>query len=175
MKKYFNSTKGFTLIELLVVIGILGILASALIATIDPFEQLKKGQDANVKNLTVEFLNANIRYYTTHNALPWDPAPAGACMTLTDLSAMTAWPTMSSCFGALIADGELKKGFTSVSSDLGKLLVSESDNNITACFKPQSKAQRREPNTKYASDGSPRNDCVSMSGQTATDCYWCAQ
>ena len=33
--------KGFTLIELLVVIGILGILATSLIATIDPFEQLR--------------------------------------------------------------------------------------------------------------------------------------
>ena len=42
--------KGFTLIELLVVLGILGILATALVATIDPFEQLKKASDANVKN-----------------------------------------------------------------------------------------------------------------------------
>src|SRR5260221_10989419 len=70
-----SASKGFTLIELLVVIGILGILASALVATIDPFEQLNKAQDANIKNVAVEFLNANIRYYTTHNAMPWDSVP----------------------------------------------------------------------------------------------------
>src|SRR6185503_6667683 len=66
-----QSSKGFTLIELLVVIGILGILATALVATIDPFEQLKKADDANVKNTAVEFTDANIRFYTTHNALAW--------------------------------------------------------------------------------------------------------
>ena len=34
--------KGFTLIELLIVIALLGSLAVGLLATIDPFEQLKK-------------------------------------------------------------------------------------------------------------------------------------
>jgi prepilin-type N-terminal cleavage/methylation domain-containing protein len=65
MKKYLSTFKtqaGFTLIELLVVIGILGILAAALIATIDPFEQLKKANDSSVKNVAVEFVNSNIRY-----------------------------------------------------------------------------------------------------------------
>src|SRR3970040_449139 len=70
----FKGVQGFTLIELLVVIGILGILAAALVATIDPFEQLNKANDANSKNAAVEYLNANIRYYTTHNAMPWDTA-----------------------------------------------------------------------------------------------------
>ena len=37
--------KGFTLIELLIVIAILGILAIALLATLDPFEQLRKSRD----------------------------------------------------------------------------------------------------------------------------------
>src|SRR4051812_6427183 len=80
LKKLFKSSRsraGFTLIELLVVIGILGILASALVATIDPFEQLKKANDSNRKNVAVEFLNATLRYYTTHNALPWDTVANG--------------------------------------------------------------------------------------------------
>jgi prepilin-type N-terminal cleavage/methylation domain-containing protein len=80
LKNLFKSSKGFTLIELLVVIGILGVLAAALVATIDPFEQLKKATDANVKNTAVEFIDANIRYFTTHNAMPWvnDPSCAGS-------------------------------------------------------------------------------------------------
>src|ERR1035437_9897985 len=95
LKNFFKQgKKGFTLIELLVVIGILGILASALVATIDPFEQLNKATDANVKNTSVEFLNANIRYFTTHSAMPWFAAPDGAgcngaTTTLTGVSLLT--------------------------------------------------------------------------------------
>src|SRR3990167_3167776 len=73
----FKGTKGFTLIELLVVIGILGILAAALIATIDPFEQLKKGRDTTTRNTALEYLNALTRYYATHGAFPWDVGVAG--------------------------------------------------------------------------------------------------
>ncbi len=62
----FKGKKGFTLIELLVVIGILGILAVGLLAAIDPFEQLKKGRDTNLRNVTVEYVNACTRYYATH-------------------------------------------------------------------------------------------------------------
>ena len=43
--EYMNTVriqKGFTLIELLIVIALLGSLAVGLLATIDPFEQLKK-------------------------------------------------------------------------------------------------------------------------------------
>jgi general secretion pathway protein G len=41
--------KGFTLIELLVVLGILGILAAALLAVINPVAQLQKSADAHRK------------------------------------------------------------------------------------------------------------------------------
>ena len=57
LKKLVKQKKGFTLIELLVVIGILGILAAALVATIDPFEQLNKAQDSTVKNMAGRILN----------------------------------------------------------------------------------------------------------------------
>src|SRR6476619_6900438 len=78
-----SSSRGFTLIELLVVIGILGIMAAALVATIDPFEQLKKANDSDLQNEAVEFAGANVRYYTTHNALPWWTVANGgaACYT----------------------------------------------------------------------------------------------
>ncbi|MFH0773343.1 MAG: prepilin-type N-terminal cleavage/methylation domain-containing protein, partial [bacterium] len=36
-------TRGFTLIELLIVIALLGALAVALLAALDPLEQIKKG------------------------------------------------------------------------------------------------------------------------------------
>ncbi len=180
MRTYFKSLRaraGFTLIELLVVIGILGVLAAALIATIDPFEQLKKAQDANVKNTTVEFVNASIRYYTTHNTLPWaDTTAPAACQnggTPPSGGSLTG-AQMTSCLNALVTDGELKTGFTTVTSILGQVLITGTTNSVTSCFLPQSKSQQRDANTKYTSTGGAGVNCVATGG-TATTCYWCAQ
>jgi len=78
---------GFTLIELLVVLGILGILAAGLLAAIDPFEQLKKGRDTNMRNTVIELLNATTRYYATHGDLPW--CAAGTCSTIATVQLST--------------------------------------------------------------------------------------
>lgn len=177
MKKFFKSlfitpkNAGFTLIELLVVIGILGILASALVATIDPFEQLKKANDANAKNTAVEFLNANIRYYTTHNALPWSidtscsVAGVGTAPTGVNLTAATG------CMNALITDGELKGGFTTVTSVLSSIYFSGASNGVTVCFQPQSKAQKADANTKWDKNGAVLAGCPNA----ASACFWCSQ
>ncbi len=167
---------GFTLIELLVVIGILGVLAAALIATIDPFEQLKKAQDANVKNTTVEFVNASIRYYTTHNVLPWADTAVVGCSGGTNPTAMTVGAAAATgCLTALISDGELKAGFTTVTSILNSILVSGTTNGVTSCFLPQSKSQQRDLNTKYNSAGTAIAGCISQTAGGVTTCYWCAQ
>lgn len=193
MKRIYNKlfsfgSKGFTLIELLVVIGILGILASALIATIDPFEQLNKAQDANVKNAEVEFLNANIRYFTTHNALPWfsvgegGAACNGTTYTLGGGGSGAQLSTLSTCINILVTEGELKSGFTTFNG-LSKIYITNPNpqsggvNDIIACFKPVSKSQQKDPNTKYNQDGSlaTANTCKSAVTTGGVDCFWCAQ
>ncbi len=182
MKKLLANLKsvaGFTLIELLVVIGILGILASALIATIDPFEQLNKAQDSNLKNTTVEFLNSNIRYFTTHNGMPWDTAVNGGadCYATTDISGI-ALSSMTVCLQTLVDEGEIKKGFMTFNG-LSKIFVSEPNpqtsrnNDLITCFKPASKSQQKNVETKYAQSGTNGANCKSTGGNQ--DCYWCAQ
>jgi len=162
MKNYFKllrgDRKGFTLIELLVVIGILGILAAALITTIDPFEQIKKAQDANTKNTVVEFVDANVRYYSTHNQI------ADACT-----QTMGALAVNDPCLSTLVADGELKAAFTTASDVYTNIRFKGDDNSMTGCFQPVSKSQRKDPNTKYLSTGVPSATCA-----TLTTCYWCA-
>ncbi len=171
-----KSGAGFTLIELLVVIGILGVLAAALIATIDPFEQLKKAQDANVKNTTVEFVNASIRYYTTRNVLPWSDTTVVGCSGGTNPTAMTLGGAAAvGCLNVLITDGELKQGFTTVTSILNQILISGTTNGVTSCFDPQSKSQDRDLNTKYNNVGVPTTGCVSQTAGGSTTCYWCSQ
>lgn len=186
MKKHLSAIKqqGFTLIELLVVIGILGILAAALIATIDPFEQLKKGQDSNTKNTLVEFVNGNIRYYTTHNAFPWDPTNGANCnggveMASTQLCAGGTPCTVNDCVTALINDSELKDAFSGATGILKEIYVTydAATQEMIGCFRPQSVSQRRDPNTKFNQDGSdvatPTTDCEGYGG--ATQCYWCTR
>ncbi|MBI2195697.1 MAG: prepilin-type N-terminal cleavage/methylation domain-containing protein [Candidatus Levybacteria bacterium] len=175
----FRHAAGFTLIELLVVIGILGILASALVATINPFEQLNKAQDSNLKNASVEFLNANIRYFTTHNAMPWDSVADGGagCYGTSDLSAI-ALSTLGNCLTTLLNEGEIKQGFTTFNG-LDKIFITEpspqtsSQNDTTVCFMPVSKSQQTDPTTVYAQDGSTGANCKSTGGNN--NCYWCAQ
>ena len=168
MKIFTNSRKGFTLIELLVVIGILGVLAAALIATIDPFEQIRKAQDTNVKDIAVQYVDANVRYYTTHNLLPWgftascngQSAPGGITLGAAG---------MAGCLTSLVYDGELKPAFTGVTAALSSIVITGTSDSVTACFQPVSKAQLSDPNTKYTQNGSINASCPS---QTA-GCYWC--
>lgn len=178
-----SSKKGFTLIELLVVIGILGILAAALVATIDPFEQLNKAQDTNSKNTAVEFLNANIRYYTTHSAFPWASVASGgsACNGAVSPSAVNLTAAaINGCLTTLVTEGELKPAFTTATGILATLYTSETGGNITMCYVPKSKSQKRDANTKYNSDGSAHTDTTNCGGGstnsvTLTTCYWCTQ
>lgn len=180
LKALLNLSKqsGFTLIELLVVIGILGILAAALIATIDPFEQLNKASDANSKNTAVEFLNANIRFYTTHEALPWDTA-GGDCLGSGHedpvLSGLMPEGAMLTCLQNLIVEGELKSSFTTATGILTGLTLNESGGNITMCYLPKSKSQKRDANTKYLAPNGVAGGtgtCPGGVGNSGT-CYWC--
>ncbi len=177
------GSRGFTLIELLIVIGILGILAAALIATINPFEQLNKASDTNVKNVSVEFHNALLRYYTTHGALPWETTADGgndACNTSVGSEDPNAEPldTLGACITALSSEGELKAGFSDF-QDLDKIFVTEpnpqtgNQNDIAICYQPVSISQQKEVAVKYAQNGANGTTCKSTGG--TTNCYWCTQ
>ena len=192
----FKNTKssGFTLIELLVVIGILGILAAALVATIDPFEQLKKADDSKIKNLAVEFQTANVRYYTTHSKFPWnnvDNATANAtcyaaAADVVSLALSAARPLAcinNPSTGSLIAEGELKSGFALNLNDLGKVFLNwegtTDPTNMIVCFAPQSKSQISSPETIYSVAGADISGTTCAPTATVearrNNCYWCTR
>lgn len=173
-----NSSRGFTLIELLVVIGILGILAAALIATIDPFQQLKKANDANTKNTAVEFVNANIRYFTTHNQMPWDADTTCAGGT-SPTAATLGVAGQAGCLSDLVSDGEIKAAFTTATGILSSIIITGGTDSVTACFLPTSSSGQRDQNARYTASGtlaSPANSCLGATQPAAgaTACYWCS-
>jgi len=183
-KKFVKASQsGFTLIELLVVIGILGILVTAMVATINPFEQIKKGNDATLKNVAAEFQTAALRYYTTHGVLPWDANTANqgddACYAAAGsdgtISPPVALNNLSACTNALIADKELKEGFVDF-KDLPKLFVTETDFDTTVCFKPTSISQRKAAETKYNQNGTTPASitCPDPEGDDV-ECYFCVK
>jgi prepilin-type N-terminal cleavage/methylation domain-containing protein len=174
------SQKGFTLIELLVVLGILGILAAALLASINPVEQIKKAQDTSLKNVTTTFVSSTQQYYSTHNALPWSTVASGGanCYTGgTTLSGVTI-SSLSTCVTTLISEGELKQSFSN-SNNLNQAIVTNpnpqtgSAQDVVACFLPLSQSQQHDSNTKYTQTGAAGSSCISQGGTNS--CYWCAQ
>jgi type IV pilus assembly protein PilE len=176
----FSSGKGFTLIELLVVLGILGILAAALLAAINPVEQLRKGQDTSLKTEAAEFVNADVRYYSTTNALPWfSVANGGAnCYSGGNTLNAVALNNLAGCITSLVTNGELKSSYSGA-SNLSKITVTNPDPNtgnatdVVACFQPQSNSQQLDANTKFTQTGAAGAGCKSAGG--ANLCYWCSR
>lgn len=161
--------KGFTLIELLIVIALLGALAVGLLATIDPFEQLKKGRDTSTRNTVSEFYNANLRYYSTKAEFPWG--------TGTILSA-AAVNLRGSDITSLMNAGELKNRFMELAGtgNLAKIYVTSTGNeHLAVCYRPESKSFQVDPNTVYNADASTNTSTYCKSGTGTNDCYFCIQ
>lgn len=162
--------KGFTLIELLIVIALLGALAVGLLATIDPFEQLKKGRDTSIRNTVSEFYNANLRYYSTKGQFPW----------ATDSTFSTSINALGSYVTELINAGELKNRFIELAGtgNLAKVIItSTAADHIASCYRPESKSFQEDLNTIYDSSGvAIVNGCKSQtSGTAGSDCFFCVQ
>lgn len=170
-----SLSKGFTLIELLIVIALLGALAVGLLATVDPFEQLKKGTDTSTRNTAEEVYNSAIRYYSVKNVWPWTTDVNAMALSNTN---MTSAP--NGYLNQIISAGELKPEFIQLagSGNLSKIYMTSTADvngvtqNVTVCFLPQSKSFGNDANAKYNSDGSTGANCLSVTS-TGTACYWC--
>ena len=171
------SRKGFTLIELLIVIALLGALAVGLLATIDPFEQLKKGRDTAQRNTVSEVYNALLRYYSNKGFFPWNTA------TSTVATAGAVWTGFSSTITELINVGELKNRFQDLAGtgNLGKIYIySPTSEQAAVCFMPESKGFQADANTIYDQSGQTSTTGYGVAGckggtGTSTTCYYCIQ
>jgi prepilin-type N-terminal cleavage/methylation domain-containing protein len=65
------SIAGFTMIELLIVIAILGILAVAVLAAINPVEQINRGRDTASRSDAEQFIGGIDRFNAFQGYYPW--------------------------------------------------------------------------------------------------------
>jgi len=65
-----NSSRGFTLIELIITIAILAVLSVAIFTTLNPIEQIQKGQDTRRKSDLSQLRDALEAYYQDFGRYP---------------------------------------------------------------------------------------------------------
>lgn len=175
MRNYTARQKGFTLIELLIVIALLGALAVGLLATIDPFEQLKKGRDTSQRNTLSELYNGALRYYSVRGYFPWNTA------TTTNATSGPVYPNFESSVSEMVSVGELKNRFQELAGtgNLNRLYIySATSEQETVCFKPESKSFQAEANTIFDQSGQTSSGYGALckgGGGTSMTCYYCIQ
>ena len=166
MRKYLS--RGFTLVELLIVIALIGVIATIVIAAINPIEQANRARDAGYKADASQLLSAEERYFASHSEFPWVTL-AGSTMVTNDSSfgfingadssvgvcVNAACSTSTAVPGGLLVTAlELKTEFLNrnfVKKGLGTPDVTQeifvgkaagSSSSVYACFVPQSKSNR---------------------------------
>lgn len=173
MKKF---TKGFTLIELLIVIALLGALAVALLAALDPLEQIRKGTDTGVRNTVAEIAGSITRYASVKSgAMPYAGTLAWGSVGTSITPKSPAYTVIEN----VISAGELKQDFFALASaQLQKIFIVADQERAYVCFLPEAKSFRVDNNTKFmtvAGGLATMDDTLCTNGTVAggAQCYWC--
>lgn len=190
--RFFGKQSGFTLVELLIVITVIGLLATAVLAAINPAEQIAKGRDTARKADASTLVSALDRYQASFGCYPWYRSGT-TCLT----SGVSGSPTVSGVvitsasftgngiLAELQSSDELRDQFSSrppVNNQ--ELLLSEAaSGEVSICFAPESGSAReggvgplRVPNNSAAVTGCPANYAALAAGDgsNASLCAVCA-
>lgn len=136
-----RSVAGFTMIELLVVIAIIGVLAVAVLAAMNPIEQINKGRDTTTETQIKEVLQASERYWAVNEMYPWNDTTAevNEAFQINPNSPVEGewdWVNLK-----LQSTEEFKQGFWDKFNDrLGEYGIVKvlDEDTVYGCFRPQS-------------------------------------
>ena len=159
------------MIELLVVIAVIGVLAVAVLSSINPIEQINKGRDTRTRSDAAQLINAIDRYFSIHETYPWNTDNADVGYTAptadyqdefiydeTGLSGLTNSVNTWDWVDVLADTAEVKSGFTNrLKTDDGTdyVLYKPGTANATlySCYLPASNAFRVEAKTRCDEGG----------------------
>ncbi|MEK7182971.1 MAG: type II secretion system protein [Patescibacteria group bacterium] len=191
----FLWNKGFTLVELLIVIALLAILATAVLAAINPLEQANRARDTRMRSDASQLLGALDRYFVSQEEFTWvtsgdvaaNDAAYGFISAKDDGVGLCSTASGCNADGSLITSLELKTEFRnrdfikaadSAWADLlylGKAAGGSS--SIYACWVPRSTSERAKA-TQTLTVGSPTlgtaADCATRTyGSFGNSCVVC--
>ena len=175
------------MIELLIVIAVLGVLAIAVLAAINPIEQINRGRDTGNRSDAEQLLSAIDRYNASQMIWPWQgaaddtavvgwtqitalapAAPTGGCPMLSNLRYDSA---DASCPGT----DEIKQSFVNriVEARYNALYmeyIGGTGDSVYVCFSPQSMSFAQETDTRCAGTtptgypGAACGGCAALTG-----------
>lgn len=156
------------MIELLIVIAVLGILSVAVLAAINPIEQINRSKDTGSRSDAEQLIGGIDRFYTQKGYYPWQDNPsdgkateANGFKSMNDITNTFTGKVMNALTGGT---GELKDAFKArvTKDDYNAVYLHNKGEQGTSsyiCFKPTSKA--------FGSDAWKR--CVDDSGSGLPD------
>ena len=164
MFAYSLKKLGFTMIELLIVIAVLGILAVAVLAAINPIEQINRGKDTGSRSDAEQLLSASDRFYASQGYYAWMTGPTDLThqphVWATVQSVVDTAPTPVAMLTKLSSGGtsEIKQSFvTRISSATYNTLYmytrGTQGDSVYVCFKPLSGSFKTEAATRCANAG----------------------
>lgn len=168
----FSSQAGFTMIELLVVIAVIGVLAVAVLSSINPIEQINKGRDTRTRSDAAQLINAVDRFFAIHEVYPWNLDSEDATYTATVTEYTDAFehiPTNNwGWLDRLVSTAEVKEGFTNRLQNDDMLYIGKaagSNETMYSCFEPTSQAFKLEAE-RNCTDGTTPAD-LTIGGRDA--------
>ena len=165
-------SRGFTLFEILIVVVIIGILATVLVAAIDPLESIRKTNDTGMITVLTNVQNAFATYGANEGVMPWDDGSAdGNCNQtatfgrVTDINGthvtaggnfddqITGTGADKGCVAALVSGNYLKASILGALNTARRKRVfftvikdNINGDKVVLCFRPESRDIKKQMN-----------------------------
>lgn len=195
-------SRGFTLFEILIVVVIIGILATVLVAAIDPLESIRKTNDTAMISVLTNIQNSFATYSANEGAMPWDDSDTASCDFATNKPETLTHATSigspynagniatelgaNGCIKELVTKGYLKASVTAAlnttrQSRMYFSVIKDPANGdkVVMCFRPESRDIKKQMNWDQGTSGSPKTSTTINTFIPATDAstynaLWCS-
>lgn len=185
-------SRGFTLFEILIVVVIIGLLATVLVASLDPLESIRKTNDTALITALTNIQNSFASYAANEGVMPWDDGDTTNCDDAGSIPAAlnyggTAITTpfnsgnisdqfgTTGCIRKIINSGYLKASIAGALNDSRQKRVYFSmvrdltnGDKVIMCFRPESRDIKKQMNY-----GATINTYAPLNPSTANT-LWCS-